>query len=376
MPNPNAIVSRHIRLQSPPERTAAEAVRAEGGLSVELDDGRSVRLDPENPRSAGFAQVLEGLEKLGRPVYLEVDPETEAVTRLLIPLVGRVNGLTPVEAGLEVGFDPSHARHLLRRDAPDFAATEAVLREALERRTPILLTDDDAQEIVDVRFFRPGPDDGPRLFPEGDFRAVRPSAFLALIWWIWYWPIWPWWWFWYRCVSFATAKQAFDAMKATSCAPLTVPPPCIPFLYPDNGCWARAHEMCRLMIAMGLSPRKVWIMGSLQAATRNRKNCQVNWAWHVAPTLCVRCRPWWLWFWTHRMVIDPSLTDGPVTVAYWKGLQGDPGATLTYTAAADYYWGSTDPGYTQTNIDLATYRLALQNRSNGPDGPPPYANCP
>jgi len=165
-------------------------------------------------------------------------------------------------------------------------------------------------------------------------------------------------------------------MKATTCAPLTVPPPCIPFLYPDNGCWARAHEMCRLMIAMGLSPRKVWIMGRLEAATRNRTNCKVNWAWHVAPTLCVRCRPWWLRFWTHRMVIDPSLTDGPVTVAYWKGLQGDPNATLTYTAASDYYWGSTDPSYTQTNIDLATYRLALQNRSNGPDGPPPYANCP
>ena len=123
MPNPNAIVSRHIRLQSPPQRTAAEAVRAEGGLSVELDDGRRVRLDPENPRSAGLAQVLDGLAELGRPVYLEVDPATEAVVRLLIPLVGRVNGLTPVEAGLEVGFDPSHARHLLRRDAPDFAAS-------------------------------------------------------------------------------------------------------------------------------------------------------------------------------------------------------------------------------------------------------------
>ena len=124
-----------------------------------------------------------------------------------------------------------------------------------------------------------------------------------------------------------------------------MPPPCIPFLYPDNGCWARAHEMCRLMIAMGLSPRKVWIMGSLQAATRNRQELpgQLGLACRadlvralpalVAVVLVVQ-----------RMVIDPSLfTDGPVTVAYWKGLQGDPDATLTYTAAPIIYVGLDRP---------------------------------
>jgi len=177
MPNPNAIVSNRVRLVWPRERTAAEALRGESGLWAEMGDGRTFRLDPENPRSPGFVQVLEGLEKLGRPVYLEVDAESQAVTRLLIPLVGRVNGLTPVEAGLEVGFDPSHARHLLRRDAPDFAVMETVLRQALERRTPILLTDDDAQEIVDVRFFRPGPDDGPRLSPKATFGRSGKARF-------------------------------------------------------------------------------------------------------------------------------------------------------------------------------------------------------
>src|SRR2546425_191015 len=33
----------------------------------------------------------------------------------------------------------------------------------------------------------------------------------------------------------------------------------IPFKYPDNGCWGRAHEMCRLIIASAVQPRKVWI---------------------------------------------------------------------------------------------------------------------
>lgn len=372
MPNPNAIVSRFVRLEAPLDREAVGLLRAGDGLSVELDDGNRVRLDPDNPRSPGFAQVLEGMEKLRRPVYLEVDPQTSAVTRLLLPLVGRVLAMHQIEAGYEVEFMPSHARHVLRRDDPDFADIEGRLREALHGKAPVILTEDDLDGIIDVRFFRPGPDDGP-LFPDFDFPLPRQNWFLERLYWIWYWPIWPWWWWPRGCISPARAQQVFDAMAATSCDPLTVPPPCIPFKYPDNGCWARASEMCRLMIAMGLSPKKVWIMGSLHAATRNLPSCFVGWGWHVAPTLCVRQG----WFWTERMVIDPSLMTTPVTEAGWKGVQGDPNASLTDTAASQYYLGGgTDPSYVQTNADLAFFRLQLLNRSNSSIGPPPYANCP
>ena len=62
----------------------------------------------------------------------------------------------------------------------------------------------------------------------------------------------------------------------------------ISWLYPDDGCWGRAHEMCRLMINAGAHPRKVWIYGKLHTLTKNNPNCFVNWGWHVAPTLCVR----------------------------------------------------------------------------------------
>jgi Glutaminase len=381
MPNPNAIVSRHVRLETPPERDAAEYLSAERGLSILLDDGRRVRLDPDNPRSPGLATVLEGLSKLGRPVYLEVDPETSAVTRLLIPHVAHVVAFEPSEAGYDVEIDSSHARHILRRDQPDFAELEAQLRDAFERRAPVILTEDDAHNVIDLRFFEPGPDDGPSLLTQGPLPRRPPSGLGALLTSIWYWPLWPWWWFWPRgCISLAQAQQVFDAMSATSCNPLTVPPPCIPFLYPDDGCWGRAHEMCRLMIAMGLSPKKVWIEHSsghwLHVSTRNNPNCFVEWGWHVAPTLCVRQGCIW-WFWTEQMVIDPSLFTTPVTQATWKSVQGDPGATLTPSAAAIFYlWGSiTDPTYAQTNQVLATYRLQLQNRSIL-SGPPPYANCP
>ena len=370
MANPNAIVSRFVRPASQGARGAAPE-----GPSFELEGGRLVRLDPKNPRSDGFARVLSGLAELRRPVYLELDPETEAVSRLLIPHIGRVTKLRDVDAGLEVQIDTSHGRHLLRRDRGDFAEIESVLRESKSGAMPIILTSNEAQDLEDARPFRPGPDDGPipELLPK------RQNYLRDLIDSIRWWPIWPWCWWWYRCVSTTRAQQIFDAMSATSCDPNAIAAPCIPFMFPDDGCWARAHEMRRLMNTMGIEPKKIWIDGSLHTPTRNNPNCFVNWGWHVAPTICVRrrWRPWYIfwWWWGVRMVIDPSLFTTPVTKADWKAVQGDPNATLTETAGSDYWFGQTDPAYVDTNYWLTYYRLELQNRVNQ-SGPPPYANCP
>jgi hypothetical protein len=376
MANPNAVVSSVIRFEPPIDRPPAEMLRAERGLAVELEGGRHVRLDPADPRSPGFAQVLNGLSEQRLPVYLEIDPATSAILRLRIPLVTRVIGLRQIDEGvLGVELELSHGRHTLRRSQPDYAELERLAREAARSGEPVILTEDDAHNVIDVRPFRPSPEGPPFPFPKPE---LPPPIWSPLRWirdllkWIWCWPFWPWWWF--CCVSITKAQQVFSAMNATSCSPLTVPPPCIPFLYPDDGCWARAHEMCRLMINMGLSPRKVWIQGSLYVSTKNNPDCHVWWGWHVAPTLCVRGPSF---FQTQRMVIDPSLFTLPVSKATWKGVQGDPNATLTDSDASIFLlWGSvTDPTYAQTNLKLAYYRLQLQNRAIQ-QGPPPYANCP
>jgi hypothetical protein len=132
--------------------------------------------------------------------------------------------------------------------------------------------------------------------------------------------------------------------------------------------------MRRLMVGRGLTPKKVWIMGRLHVNTRNNPSCQVNWGWHVAPTLCVR-GPWF--FWRRRMVIDPALFTTPVTKEEWKGVQGDPNATLADTdGSIYYYWGSeTDPTYVKTNDRLAFYREQLRVRVLQV-GAPPYSYCP
>jgi len=376
MPNPNAIVSTTIRLDPPLDRPAAEQLRSEGGISVELE-GRRVRLDPADERSAGFAQVLDGLSKLDLPVYVEVDPASETISRLLVPVVGRVLRADSQGEGLDVELDTSHSRHTLRLGGPDSAELEGRLREAEQAGGRVILVEDEAHEIVDVRDFTPDPERPLPPFPPIPIPLPRPEPFWLIRWlrWIWWWICWPWWW--WRCPSGAKAQQVFDAMAATTCNPLTVPPPCIPFMYPDDGCWARAHEMCRLMIDMGLSPRKVWIDHSqgywLHVNTKNNPNCFVEWGWHVAPTLCVRGPRF---FSTSRMVIDPSLFTTPVSKPTWKGVQGDPGATLTDTGPEQFWHGGgDDPNYTASNQILAQYRLALQTRALQV-GPPPYANCP
>src|SRR5215470_10732657 len=90
MPNPNAIVSTSIRIEPPLDRAPAEMLRAERGITVELDGGRRVRLDPANERSVGYAQILDGLARLRRPVYVEINPASNAITRILVPHVARV----------------------------------------------------------------------------------------------------------------------------------------------------------------------------------------------------------------------------------------------------------------------------------------------
>ena len=361
MANPNAVLATAFSLDGP---------------WLEVEGDRRLRLDPEDPKAGGFAQILEAQQRQQRPVYVEFDPETSAVTGLRVPYVSPVLGIRFVDRGVfDVVLALSHARHVLRESAEDFETLRARLHEAIETQVPVILVDDDAHEILDVRLGRE--------VPEPPFPEVPPRLRWPWRWWvdirerlrrIWLWYWWPWWWF--RCISAGHAQQVFNDLQATSCAPLTVPSPCIPFLYPDDGCWARASEMCRLMIQRGLRPRKVWIQGNLHVATRNNPTCAVVWNWHVAPTLCVRGP---LFFQHQDMVIDPALFGTPVTKAQWKAVQGDPLATLTDTDASVYHLFyppyATDPTYALTNQDLATYRAVLQARALS-QGPPPYANCP
>lgn len=383
MPNPNAIVSTIVEIDPPADKALAEKLNISDGVNLTLENGKQARLNPEDPRSYAYLSVLNGISKHGLPAYLELDPDNQFIKVIHIPHVTRVVGIYPPQEGglLDVELEFSHARHVLQKDHEDAPELEKLLRQAETQATPIIVTEDDAHNIIDVRLYKPSSETKEITFPKE--RPVKPALkelksnklkdgifrIIDIC-------IWPWLWFNCRCISQTRAVQAFNSMAATSCNPQAIAAPCIPFLYPDDGCWGRAHEMCRLMINMGLKPKKIWIRGSLRVNTVNNPDCYVRWGWHVAPTLCVRGR----WFFnTETKVIDPSLFSGPVSTAEWKNIQGDPNAQLTPSAASIFYlWQNppaTDPNYAQTNNVLNTYRLQLQNRVAS-FGAPPYANCP
>ncbi len=358
MPNPNAIVGLIARIDPPVVGAGTEMFRAyPDGFSIQLEGDRAVRLSPGD-NAAAILEILDSRRQRGAPVYIEIDPRDRRIARLLLPLTVLV---TNVRSGpgeeFAIELEPSHARHSLRQENPYFQEIITTLRDLHAKRAWAYVTEGDDHEIIDVR---PAP--APR---EPPLARERP-AFLKRLWFCLIWLL--------RCMSPRKAAATFNLVAAQSCNPLTAPAPCIPFLYPDDGCWARAHEMCRLMLGAGVYPRKVWIYGNLHTLTKNNPACFVNWGWHVAPTLCVRK---WIIF-SQERVIDPALFSGPVSKQTWKSVQGDPNAQLYSTHHNVYHrhyqpWHS-DPNYVLTNQHLADYRDALKLRSIN-QGPPPY-NCP
>jgi hypothetical protein len=332
--------------------------KVDGGVTVAFSDGNRAVIPSSHALASVWQEVIESARLEDLPIYAETTEDGLSIEQVLIPLIVRVIRTADVEEGdLEVDLEISHARHYLRRTNPRFEELAAVLREALASGRSILVTETDDHSIIDVREAH---GKGPPPLATANSRSVGALAFAPAV-----------------TVTPGVAQQMFNLVAAKTCDPGTVPVPCIPFLYPDDGCWGRAHEMARLIIAAGQQPGKVWIYGRLRAATRNNPSCAVYWGWHVATTLEVDNGVGG----AQTYVIDPSLFTSPIPTAQWSAVQGDPNATLVTTADTVFYRASgggtsTDPTYSQTAHVLATYRLKLKLRATGSDGPPPYARCP
>ncbi len=108
--------------------------------------------------------------------------------------------------------------------------------------------------------------------------------------------------------------------------------PHIPFQYPSNGCWVRAHEMCRLIERyFDNDPRvvvaKIWNFGKLTVKTDNNPDCLVKWLYHVAPVVKVG---------EELLVIDPSLFERPMSVDAWRRRQSDLSREPIFTSLRAY----------------------------------------
>lgn len=178
--------------------------------------------------------------------------------------------------------------------------------------------------------------------------------------------------------SYAKAKEMFDFCAQLSChlpGPYAVSP-CIPFQYVIDGCYARAHQMRRIITTRyGFCCEKVFSFATANSdrlAVKANKwgGCCVTWWYHVAPLIRVRLRlrgfPKTKSL-VLAMVIDPGMFDKPVLLSTWLAAQETtactPNARVTsYSiqpgSAYTPSWGggfSTDPNYTQTESTLIAY---------------------
>lgn len=182
-----------------------------------------------------------------------------------------------------------------------------------------------------------------------------------------------------NCVGAPTAPCSADSMRPISperadelFREMASKADSIPFDYPQDCCYSRAHEMCRDMQADGVDCGKVWNYQNpgpppgnpLSVSTPNSPTGGVTWRYHVAPILNVQGDDGV----TRPMVIDPSMFDQPVSVDAWKAKQNAPDSVTQYTDATPYYRGiddanqENDPDYSQTQIQLIRHEIARDSQ--------------
>ncbi|MFN0025343.1 MAG: hypothetical protein ACKVS5_15745 [Parvularculaceae bacterium] len=168
MANPHAVVGWVERL-IPPLDAPARRLGPRGRV-VYFADGHCLAINPADPASEAIAHAIDSASRVKQPVYIEIDPGSGYLRRLLIPAVGRPARLRERDDGVEILLAASRARYLLKRAHTDFSDYRRLLRA----RDPLVVTYEDGGAIVDLRQFRPGPD--------GDLPPRRRNGIFALGW--------------------------------------------------------------------------------------------------------------------------------------------------------------------------------------------------
>jgi hypothetical protein len=157
-----------------------------------------------------------------------------------------------------------------------------------------------------------------------------------------------------------TAQQAQERFDKFKCRED------IPWNYPNDCCYNRAHVMAKELKAEGVDVGKVWnyapspsVGNPLRVTTPNDPMGYVEWRYHVAPTVPVVDAQGKIC----RMVLDPSITDGPITPEQWKALQGQPLSKLVATNAAPYYRQASGKVYA-TPTDKEVKKVFDEHRLN------------
>lgn len=99
------------------------------------------------------------------------------------------------------------------------------------------------------------------------------------------------------------------------------------WLFPDDGCYARA-EMAKIKLIehKQIAPKKIFVFGNLTASTKNTFSGRVQWWYHVAATYRVD---------TTVYVFDPSIEpERPLTLDEWNFAVGGAQTSVHYAVCA------------------------------------------
>lgn len=84
----------------------------------------------------------------------------------------------------------------------------------------------------------------------------------------------------------------------------------IPYRYPDDGCYARAHKMSILLEQEGIISVKTFLTGDLRLDTPNSPSGFVTWWYHVVPSVMSKNSK-------KLIVFDPAASDFAMTKKDW-----------------------------------------------------------
>lgn len=125
--------------------------------------------------------------------------------------------------------------------------------------------------------------------------------------------------------SYPNLENQFDYVRDTRFLQTSDPtfPRRLTWLYPDDGCYARAELAAdHLVLNNFLSPKKIFAFGDLSAKSENSPYGSVNWWYHVAVIYRVGDQPY---------VLDPALNPkAPMTLQEWNTAIGGENTKVTY----------------------------------------------
>ncbi|HEX6097585.1 MAG TPA: protein-glutamine glutaminase family protein [Thermoanaerobaculia bacterium] len=321
--------------------------------------GRTLTLDAEHPAFETWSRVLHRFALEQRPVFAAFDEDTGQIATINLPERLVAEAVREAQDGCWVDFEHSHAHHLLRSTHPRYGEYRDLLRSSAAGRRVLLVTDDIlTDQIISLR--EAGTILGPGLtVVDGKAREQDGSALQE--------------------ISPEDARELFAYILKMSAELGDGFGPRIPFDYPEDGCWARANEMCRVIAAAGVAAAKVWNWGKLEVRTTNSPKCRVRWGWHVAPVVRVAHPSGAV-----NAVLDPSMFDEPVASEQWIAAQGTSEATAI--TPAEIFWRNRDgsrysldnkpPGYSATMWQLGYYSARRDVRIEALHGQKPPYPCP